>query len=148
MSYGTSPAPNPTRTNQVTGVAVTGGPLTLFTVATGRVIVRTLFGRITTVVGAVATTIKLQGNVAGTDTDLCAASADIQGKIADTLLSPTGLFTDPMVISAGEGGIASLSKPMIINPGTIVLVMVTGGTTGAATWVAQWEPIDAGASLS
>lgn len=133
---------------KASGIAVTGGPLPLFTVAGGRVMVRSLYGIVIVIIGGTNTTIKLSANVAGTDSDLCAASASIATKAVGTFFAVQGPVATALLISTGEGAVQNASAPLIVAPGTIDLVMVTGGTTGTADWYCEWSPVDIGATLS
>lgn len=130
-----------------TGLLVNASPLVYFTVAGGRVRIYEIFFNITGVIGAPALTMKLSANVAGTDSDLCAASASLAAKPAGTLLSLTGLPTDALVISTGEGAVRGPSMPLIVQPGTIDAVF-TNVTTGTLTGYVLWAPVDLGASLT
>lgn len=129
------------------GLLVNASPLVYFTVAGGRVRIYEIVFNVTTVIGAAALTMKLSANVAGTDSDLCAASASLATKAVGTLLSLTGLPTDALVISTGEGAVRGPGLPLIVQPCTIDAVF-TNPTTGALTGYALWAPIDAGATLT
>lgn len=120
---------------------------TFFTVAGGRVRILELFFNITTVIGAPALTMKLSANVAGTDSDLCAASASLAAKPVGTLLTVTGLPTDALVISTGEGATRGSSLALLVQPCTIDTVL-TNPTTGAMTGYLTYVPLDAGASVT
>lgn len=130
------------------GIAVTSGPLTLFTVAGGRVLIHSITGVVATDIGGSATTIKLSANVAGTDSDLCAASASIASKIAGTLLVVQGPVATALLISTGEGAAPGPSVSTIVRTCTIDLVMATGGTTGTVDWSCLWEPLDLNATIA
>lgn len=145
MGYFSS-APQRPFTTASAATAVTGGPIVIFTV-TLRVIIYQLFARVSTVVGAVATTIRLSSNVAGTDSNLCAASADIANSAVGRIFSVDGTPATALLLGTGEGAGKGTVTPMIVQPGTIDLVVATGGTTGAAIWYAQWAPLDNGATL-
>lgn len=130
-----------------TGLLVNASPLVYFTVAGGRVRIHEVFFNVTTVIGAAALTMKLSANVAGTDSDLCAASASLAAKAVGTLLSVTGLPTDALVISTGEGAVRGPGLSLVVQPGTIDGVF-TNTTTGALTGYVLWSPIDIGATLT
>lgn len=150
MSFSVYPpivAPRPPATK--TGALVTGGPITLFSITGGRVILWGLFAEVTTVVGAGATSLALEANpsAAGANTPLCTASAVTAAPVG-SMFGPTGAVGAALqVVSATQGSLAGMTTPLIIAPGTIELV-VTGGTTGACTWRALWDPIDVGAVLA
>lgn len=126
------------------GVAASG---TFFTVAGGRVRILEIFFNVTTVIGAGATTLALNANVAGTDSALCIASAALATKAVGTLFMLNGDPTQALIVSTGEGAIRGPSLSMIIQPCTIDSVIV-GGTTGALTGYCLWEPVDIGATVT
>lgn len=135
---------------QKTGVAVTGVPGALYNVTGGRIMLWSLFGVVTTVIGGVATTLRIDANpTTGTDTALCAASATIAAAPVGSLFGITGTASDAMaLVTASQGALLNMATPLIIQPGSIDLVVVAGGTTGALTWRAMWDQIDEGAVLA
>lgn len=117
----------------------------LFTVATGRVMITSMFGLVTTSI-TVANSYKLQFNPTTGDTqDMCAAT-DIGG--TDTLAGSIvqfGLGTTtapPKLISVGYGT-AMLNTVVSIGQ----IEHVSAGTDGVITWYATWIPLDDGATL-
>jgi hypothetical protein len=130
-----------------TGVLVTGGPLGLFTVSGGRVQLYSLFAEVTTVVGAGATSLVVQGNpTTGVDTAFCTAGV-ITAAPVGSYFGLTGAFAGALqVLLATQGALQGMTTPIVVAPGSIDLV-ITGGTTGACTWRCLWDPIDAGALL-
>lgn len=133
-------------------IAVTGGPLTIFTIANGIVQLHGLFGRVTTTaIGAAATTLRLllDATVAGTVTYLCAASADIQSAAIGSFVGITGnpadqMWTSPATVGAGSFG----ERSLIVDPGVLQAEVSSGGTTGTIAWTAIWSPLAAGATLT
>lgn len=152
MSYGVCPVfpSNPTRMASIASVATTGGPITLFTIATGRILLRTLTARVTTALGANATTLSFNTNpTTGSDTSLSGASADVQSAAIGSKLAITGVPGDATVYVATGGAIKGETTPLIVDIGTIELVVNSGGDgTGRLTVYAEWSPIDAGATLA
>lgn len=70
--------------------AVTGGPITLYTISGGPVQLWALFGQVSTVIGASATTVNLNTNpTTGADTALTTASAITSAPVG-SLVSATG----------------------------------------------------------
>lgn len=49
---------------------------------------------------------------------------------------------------ATQGAIGNMAQSLIIQPGSIDLIVASGGTTGAMAWRAMWDPLDAGAVLA
>jgi len=125
------------------GVLVTGGPIVMFTIAGGRVRLVDLVGVVSTVIGAGATSLAINANPStGVDTPICAVGV-VTVAPANSLVAITGIVADALVvILATQGAIKGMTTPLILNPGTLDLV-ITGGTTGAIDWYATWEPIDA-----
>lgn len=130
-------------------VAVTGAPGALFTVSGGRVILSALFGTVTTVIGAAATTLRIDANpTTGADTQLCIANAITSAPVG-SLFGLSGAVLDALLVNlATQGALASMTTPLIIQPGTIDLIVAAGGTTGDVTWYVAWDPVDSGASLT
>lgn len=148
-TYATSPRIYPF-TAVAAAKAVTGGPVSIFTTTVGRVLLRGLYGSVSTVIGAGATTLQLQLNptAAGANTVLCAVSTSIATFAVSSLVSITGVVTDAMVLNGTtQGAIRDMTVPLVLQPGVIELVIV-GGTTGAIDWGAIWSPYDAGALLA
>lgn len=131
-----------------TGVLVTGGPLQLFTISGGRVRLIDLFGVVSTVIGAVATSVRIDANpTVGADTPLCAAGVVTAAPVG-SFVGLTGTVADTLtVVLATQGAARGMTMPLILNLGTLDLVVAVGGTTGALDWYATWEPLEAGALL-
>ena len=148
MGYGASPVIVPRLPAKKAGVAVTGTPGAIFTVSGGRIFLWSLFGNVTTVIGGTATSLLLRANpTTGSDTDLCAAGVITSAPVG-SLFAITGTTTDALtVVLATQGAIRSSTTPLIIQPGTIDLIVSSGGTTGAVDWYAAFDPVDAGATL-
>lgn len=120
-------------------------PVVLWTV-TGRVAIYGIVGIVTTLVGAVATTIKLYSNpTIGADTDFCAATA-ITNEAAGTCLGLTQVAADPIAIGANEGSTIFGPTPRMCAAGTIETV-ATGGTAGAIDWYIIWAPLSVGSKV-
>ena len=129
-------------------VALTAGTKPLFTVLGGRIVLISLFGTITTGVGAGAAVLTLNSNPdTGADSPLSIASASVATLGVGTLISITGAVGSAPAFSVGQGAIASMTTPLIIQPGAIELIVAVGDGTGIMTWYADWRPIDPGASL-
>ena len=117
----------------------------LFTITGGRVLVTSIVGQVTTVLGATATNAKLVANpTTGTDVDLCAVLA-IASKEAGTLFGITGLFSDAMV-GANAGATVLPRNPVVLNVGTLDL-NTSASDTGSVKWSITYVPLDDGASV-
>lgn len=141
-----NPAPSVPRYQLIkSGLAVNASGV-YFTVAGGRVRILELSLRVSTVIGAGATTLALNANAA-VDTPLSIASAALANAPVDSTLM---LLGDPVValfLATGTGGAQGPTLSVTLNPCTIDSVIV-GGTTGALTGYVLWEPIDPGATLT
>jgi hypothetical protein len=118
--------------------------ISLFTVATGKVIITSIHGETTTSI-TVANSYKLQHNpTTGVTGDLCAAT-DIgtTDTLAGSILSFQGLKGDSIV--QGIGVTPMLKQPLVLTPG--VIESVSAGTDGVILWVVTWVPLDNGATL-
>lgn len=136
------------RVNRATADVITGSAVPIFTVATGRVLLTALWGKVTTVIGAGASNAKFQFNpTVGTTNDMC-ANLDIDADEAGTLYSITGVPGDAMLRSE-SGAVRNLSNGggLILDLGDIEFL---GGTdrTGSISFQAWYIPLDDGATLA
>lgn len=152
----------PTLGERVDKAAVTlpaaGGTVNLFTVAGGRVMLRSLVGQVATVIptatGAVNTKVTHTPTTgAAVATDICAV-LDVKGDIVDTIYTITGGVGTAMVDDAGAGvAVPSFdtTNKQILQPGTIMVdVTDVGGISdvvGDIKWTLHYIPIDAGATV-
>jgi hypothetical protein len=141
------------------GLQIIKGPLalpqnttsTLATVTGGSVMVTSMMGLVTTVLGATATSLSLgTAPTIGTASSSGIASATaITSKEAGTWVTP--------IVNAGTGGALTvgtnggaavfLTTPFIVAAGTIT--WTTGASdTGQMKWYFTYVPLDIGASLS
>lgn len=132
-----------TRVEKTTGT-LAATTISLFTVATGKVLLTSIVGEVTTAI-TVANSYKLQHNpTTGTTKDLCAAT-DIgtTDTPAGNLLGFQGLTGDSML--TGPGAVPTIKQPIVLTPG--VVESVSAGTDGVILWVVTWVPLDNGATL-
>lgn len=127
--------------------AISGFPatttMTLFTVTGGPVLVRDIFGIITTVVQTQANNTKLTAVATGlTGVDLCAVLS-ITAAAVGTHLSITGTLANAMIASPNQTRIAQ-ATPIVVGPGTILLDCAATNT-GAAQWFLRYQPLSPGA---
>jgi len=148
----------PTLGARVDKAAVTlpaaGGTVDLFTIAGGRVMLRSLVGQVTVQPGATgAVNTKLTHTPttgAAVATDMCAVKPDI----VDTIYTITGGVGAAMADDAGAGvAVPSFdtTNKQILQPGTIKIDVVDVGgiadVVGAIKWTLHYIPIDAGATV-
>lgn len=112
----------------------------LGTIAGGPVMIDAIVGRVTTVIGAAQTRMKLTFNptAAGSSTDLCTI-LDINAHAVGTCYSITGTLTDPL--QQGIWMMHYLPAPLILVNGTIDLD-VADSNTGATAWHIIYRPMD------
>ena len=121
----------------------------LFTVATGRVIVTSIIGEVTTVIQTQADNTKLtfDPTAAGATQDLCAA-LDITADAVGTMYSITG--TPATALQDALNFVPSskmLAQPIILKPGSILLDCAASNT-GSVKWTLTYWPLDTGASVA
>jgi len=120
----------------------------IFNINTGRVIVTSLVGSVTTAIQNQACTVKVTGNpTAGTDVDLSAVSASIAAKeVGSIFVLPAAAATALAVGNAG-GERLQIGVGVVLNPGTLDLV-TSATNTGSVKWDITYVPLDAGASIT
>ncbi len=124
---------------------------TLATVSGGAVLVTSMLGLVTTVIGGTATTLAL-GTVPTTGTAATggiAAATAITSKEAGTWITPlvsTGVG-GALVVAANGGNAVFLATPFIVPAGTITWT-TSASTTGQLRWYFTYVALDNGASLS
>lgn len=122
----------------------------LFTVATGRVLLTSLVGAVTTVIQTQANNTKIvfDPTAAGATGDLC-ANLDITGDAVGTFYSITGtpatamqdnlLYVPPNKALAWPG--------IVLDPGAIALTCAASNT-GSVSWTVTYVPLDTGATVA
>lgn len=122
---------------------------TLFTISTGRVLVTSIIGEVTTVIQTQANNTKLQFDPtdAGATQDMCAV-LDITADAVGTMYSIDGTPGNAMVdalnfLPANK----TLARPIILKPGAILL-NCAASNTGAAKWSLTYLPLDVGAAVA
>src|SRR5574341_1151103 len=130
------------RVSKATGT-LAATTVALFTVAGGRVAITSIYGVVTTAI-TVANSYKLQHNpTTGTTVDLVAAT-DIG--TTDTPVGDLLSFDGAAGSSILRGGaVAGLRNELVLVVGQVE--HVSAGTDGDITWVVEWRPLDAGATL-
>jgi len=121
----------------------------LFTIATGRVLITSIVGEVTTVIQTQADATKLQFDPtdAGATQDLC-ATLDITADAVGTMYSITG--TPATAMQDALNFVSSdkmLARPLLLKPGAILL-NCAATNTGSVKWSLTYVPLDTGASVS
>lgn len=112
-----------------------------FTVTTGRILLRGLFGTITVASGANACSWVANPTV-GTATQVLCAALDINPALVGDTLTITGLAGDAMVYGTAAG-LGTMERNVVCLPGTIDFI--AAAADGATSWVLFYVPIDDGA---
>lgn len=136
----------------VVGELVLAARFNIFQVVGGDVRVEGMHGKIATAIGANATTVQLFILPAGSVTQqaLSAASGNLTGLFANTLLEPTGAVAVAIALEVtfGVGLVYQVTNPWILIPGTIN-ILVGGATTlvGSIDWMIEYRPLSPGAEI-
>lgn len=120
----------------------------LFTISTGRVLLTSIVGEVTTVIQTQANATQLQFNPddAGATQALC-ATLDITADAVGTMYSITGTPATALqdalnFVSADK----MLARPMVLKPGDIEL-SCAASNTGSVKWTLHYWPLDTGAAV-
>ncbi len=122
----------------------TGGAVSLFTVAGGRVLMTALVGQVTVATTQATTAVLTHVPTTGT-TQPIAASLDLDPALVGDQLTITGLATDAMTYNASAAGLR-ISHKVVLPIGAVTLT--TGAAEGATSWDIWYIPLDEGASVS
>lgn len=135
------------RVQRATADVITNGSVNLFTITGGRVLVKALYGEVTTVIGAGATNFKFQSDPStGTTTDL-SANVDIDADEAGTLYSITGTPADATLVSS-SGGVRNMSCNGIIVAAGAITCVTSADRTGSIKFDLWYIPLDDGATVA
>ena len=119
----------------------------IFTVGTGRVIVTSLVGTVTTATGATATNLSVVGNpTTGTDVVLASVVASASKEIGSTFTLPVTFGSALQVQNAGGAG-TPLGTGFVLNPGTLD-ILTSASNTGSIKWDITFVPLDDGATIT
>lgn len=121
-----------------------GATAALFDVS-GRVLLTSIVGEVTTIIETQACDTKLQANptAAGSSVDLCAV-LDITGDVVGTLYGITGTLADAMLSGLA---IPAQTTPIVLQAGTIDLV-TADNNTGSIAWSCHYIPLEDGAEIT
>ncbi len=118
----------------------------LFTIAGGRVLIKMLFGEVTTVVQAQACNLKVTcAPTTGTAVDI-ASNVDINAKEARGLFLVEGDGTALVSTTAGAAYSAVGLNPFVVAEG-VIRCATSATNTGATKWTCYWVPLDEGATV-
>lgn len=136
------------KVDRATATLPQGAAGALFTISTGRVLVTSIIGEVTTVIQTQANATKLTFDPtdAGATQDLC-ATTDITADAVGTMYSITG--TAATALQDALNFLPSnkvLAQPLILKPGS-VLLDCAGSNSGSVKWTLAYWPIDTGAAV-
>jgi hypothetical protein len=136
-----------TKVDRATATIPQTAQAAIYTVSGGRVIVTSLVGEVTTVMGGTATTVKVTSNpTTGTDVDLTSATAVTSKEVGSLITLPLTLGGALVVNSAGAGETPG-ALGFLVPIGTIDLV-TSASDTGSIKWSLTYIPYDDGASVA
>lgn len=122
---------------------------TLFTVSGGRVILTGIVGEVTTILGAVATSMNLVHTpTVGTVGDINAATVVTSDEVG-TLYGISGLTTDTFNNNiAPTSALTSVPRNQLILAAGNIGLQTTANNTGAVKWSLTYWPFDTGAFVT
>lgn len=124
---------------------------TLFTVTGGRIIITSLAGTVSTVIGGTATTLAIgtAPTVGTAATGGVASATAITSKEAGTHIWLPTAAGSALNVGANAGAAAQLlgGQAYVVSAGTITWT-TSASTTGAISWAMTYIPLDTGASVA
>jgi hypothetical protein len=131
-----------TRVARLAATLPATGNQTIFTV-TGRVLITTLIGEVTTATGATVTNLKVTAvsTVGSIATDLT-ANAAVTSLAVGNLYGISGIAAT----AANIGSAVQQSNELVVQPG-VIRITTDATNTGAMTWTVTYVPLDDGASI-
>jgi len=116
-----------------------------WTVIGGRILLTGLYGIVTVLFDATATTVKFVANpTVGTDGDLCGASASTANKEVGALFALVGTALTTALATTNAASLGMAAAPLQVGIGTIDC-LTANTNVGAARWTLLYVPIDDGA---
>jgi len=126
---------------------------TLFTVSGGAVLVTSLIGRVTTLIGSTATTVSL-GTVptvgTGTGTTALATAVAVTSKEVGTFIGvqASSGVGGALVVGTNAGVPVFTNFDFSVNAGTITATTSANAGAGVILWYLTYIPLDNGASVA
>jgi hypothetical protein len=130
--------------SRVTEALPQTGDKTLFTVAGAPILLKYIFGVITTNIGAVGNLSKLVVGV----TDIC-ANLELNNLQANSRLSITGTFGNAMINTLNLVPVAPQATPINVPPANIILHCAgSDGGGGRVRWTLVYQPLEAASTVT
>ena len=123
--------------------------LAIFTISGGRIMLTSLIGEVTTIIGGVANVTRFTHIATGplAEQNLCALGTDINALALGSFMGMTGVPTDPLV--TGLGTIPGQTMPIFLQTGQIFIRCAgSDGGTGRVKYSIRYIPYDDAASVS
>lgn len=137
------------RVEKSTGV-VASGVFNLFTV-TGRVLLTSLVGEVTTLIGATVATLKLSYDptAAGSTFDLCTAVSVETDAVKQQYYIAGNVATPGALLVGGTVGQSNpvFSQPLLLSAGVITQTLSADPVGGVISWTTTYIPLDNGSSV-
>lgn len=122
---------------------------TIFTVANGRILITSLTGVVTTVVGGTTPPIKLIATpTVGTLNDMCAALTVTASEVGTQFALPGPVGTALIGTISKSGSVGGQTSQQIVAAGTIGLNCSAADATGAIKWTLTYVALDNGATVT
>lgn len=125
---------------------------TLFTVTGGRVVVTSLIGTVSTVIGAGAVTMSLGvAPTVGTanNAGIAALTTTLATKEVGTFFWLPPVAGAALLFGTNAGAVAQIPpNAYVVTTGTVTWTTAAASTTGTVDWALTYIPIDDGASVS
>lgn len=117
---------------------------TIFTVTAGPVLVREIFGVVTTVIAGAGSTLVVTTTATGlAAVTISGTSADLDAAAVGTVISITGTLATAPVVSTNQTHVGQ-ATPIYVGPGAIRIT--TGASpTGSVAWYCRYVPLAPGA---
>jgi predicted phage tail protein len=131
------------------------GNVGIFNVVGGHIIVTSLIGTVTTVLGATATTLSVgtfPTGGANNATSLCTAGT-VTSLAAGAVVALPAVVTNALIVGGASGvlvapGVSIINGGIaVVSPGTITIT-TSANDTGQMSWALSYVPIDAGATVT
>jgi hypothetical protein len=121
--------------------------LTIFTVSGGKILITSLVGVVTTVIGGTTPALKLVSTpTTGTASDMCTALT-ITGTEVGTMFSMPSAPGSALAGVINKSGSVAAPGQQVVNIGTIGMNDSAADATGAIQWFMTYVPLDSGASV-
>lgn len=133
-----------TMTNNQVAFTITGGPI----------LIEELLSECITANDATASTLQWRSNpTVGTATTISGATTTLASIAAGATirLAPTALSTAPVIALAGAGGVqlgTNVANRIVVNAGTIQMVIGVGSTTGTWKHYLRYSPLGTGVTVT